>query len=137
MAIERTFSIIKPDGVEKGIIGKILSRFETKGLKPVAMRMQHLSQREAEGFGHHLRRGRGAEELAAAAGRAARAATHRRRLLRADHAVHEPGADRLHLARVLGIDRRTLLGKLQRHGIVERSAPAHTPIPWSDPPRDR
>jgi nucleoside-diphosphate kinase len=50
MAIERTLSIIKPDGLEKGIAGKILSRFETNGLKPVAMRMQHLSQREAEGF---------------------------------------------------------------------------------------
>ncbi|MHB8879449.1 MAG: nucleoside-diphosphate kinase [Myxococcaceae bacterium] len=50
MAIERTLSIVKPDGLEKGIIGKILSRFETKGLKPVAMRLQWLSQREAEGF---------------------------------------------------------------------------------------
>ncbi len=50
MAIERTLSIIKPDGLEKGIIGKVLSRFETKALKPVAMRMQWLSQREAEGF---------------------------------------------------------------------------------------
>ncbi len=50
MAIERTLSIIKPDGLEKGIIGKIVSRFEEKGLKPVAMRMQHLSQKEAEGF---------------------------------------------------------------------------------------
>ena len=50
MATERTLSIIKPDGLEKGIIGKIVTRFEEKGLKPVAMRMQHLSQREAEGF---------------------------------------------------------------------------------------
>jgi nucleoside-diphosphate kinase len=50
MAIERTLSIIKPDGLEKGIIGKILSRFETKALKPVAMRLAWLSQREAEGF---------------------------------------------------------------------------------------
>lgn len=50
MAIERTLSIIKPDGLEKGIIGKIVSRFETAGLKPVAMRMASLSQREAEGF---------------------------------------------------------------------------------------
>ena len=50
MAIERTLSIIKPDGLEKGIIGKIVSRFEEKGLKPVAMRMQHLSTKEAEGF---------------------------------------------------------------------------------------
>src|SRR5690349_6916949 len=50
MAIERTLSIIKPDGLEKGIIGKIISRFEEKGLKPVAMRMQRLSKAEAEGF---------------------------------------------------------------------------------------
>ena len=50
MATERTLSIIKPDGLEKGIIGKIVARFEEKGLKPIAMRMQHLSQRDAEGF---------------------------------------------------------------------------------------
>lgn len=50
MAIERTLSIIKPDGVEKGYVGRIISRFETSGLKPVAMRMVHLSQKEAEGF---------------------------------------------------------------------------------------
>ena len=50
MAIERTLSIIKPDGLEKGIIGKIISKFEEKGLKPVAVRLQHLSQAQAEGF---------------------------------------------------------------------------------------
>jgi nucleoside-diphosphate kinase len=50
MAIERTLSIIKPDGVEKGVIGRVISRFETAGLKPVAIRMAHLSQAEAEGF---------------------------------------------------------------------------------------
>ncbi|HYV47701.1 MAG TPA: nucleoside-diphosphate kinase [Myxococcaceae bacterium] len=50
MAIERTLSIIKPDGLEKGIIGKVVSRFEENGLKPVAMRMQWLSTKEAEGF---------------------------------------------------------------------------------------
>ncbi|MGZ3480807.1 MAG: nucleoside-diphosphate kinase, partial [Myxococcaceae bacterium] len=50
MATERTLSIIKPDGLEKGIIGKIITRFEDAGLKPVAVRMQHLSQRDAEGF---------------------------------------------------------------------------------------
>jgi nucleoside-diphosphate kinase len=50
MAIERTLSIIKPDGVEKGVIGQIISRFGTVGLKPIAMRLAHLSQREAEGF---------------------------------------------------------------------------------------
>ncbi len=50
MALERTLSIVKPDGVEKGIIGKIVSRFESQGLKPVAMRLARLSQVEAEGF---------------------------------------------------------------------------------------
>ena len=50
MAIERTLSIIKPDGVEKGVIGQIISRFEGNGMKPVAIRMQQLSRAEAEGF---------------------------------------------------------------------------------------
>jgi nucleoside-diphosphate kinase len=50
MATERTLSIIKPDGVEKGIVGKVVARFEAAGLKPVAMRMARLSQAEAEGF---------------------------------------------------------------------------------------
>ncbi len=50
MATERTLSIIKPDGVEKGVIGKVIARFEEKGLKPVAVRMARLSKAEAEGF---------------------------------------------------------------------------------------
>ncbi len=50
MAIERTLSIIKPDGVEKAVIGRVISRFEAKGLKPVAMKMKLLSKTEAEGF---------------------------------------------------------------------------------------
>jgi nucleoside-diphosphate kinase len=50
MALERTFSIIKPDGVARNLIGQVLSRFEKAGLKVVAARMQHLSQRDAEGF---------------------------------------------------------------------------------------
>jgi nucleoside-diphosphate kinase len=50
MAIERTLSIIKPDGVEKGVIGQIIARFGTSGLKVVALRMAFLSKREAEGF---------------------------------------------------------------------------------------
>lgn len=50
MAIERTFSIIKPDGVERGLVGKVIATFEEKGLRPVALRMQHLSKVEAEGF---------------------------------------------------------------------------------------
>ena len=50
MATERTLSIIKPDGVEKGIIGRVISRFETAGLKPIAIKLKQLSKAEAEGF---------------------------------------------------------------------------------------
>lgn len=50
MAIERTLSIIKPDGVEKAAVGRIIAKFEVAGLKPVALRMTHLSKAEAEGF---------------------------------------------------------------------------------------
>ena len=50
MAVERTFSIIKPDAVAKNAIGRILARFETAGLKIVAARMMHLSRAQAEGF---------------------------------------------------------------------------------------
>ena len=50
MAIERTFSIIKPDAVAKNVIGKIYSRFESNGLKIVASKMLHLSQEQAGGF---------------------------------------------------------------------------------------
>ena len=50
MAIERTFSIIKPDAVAKNIIGKIVSRFEKAGLKIVASRMEHLTVDKAKGF---------------------------------------------------------------------------------------
>ncbi len=50
MAIERTFSIIKPDAVAKNVIGKIYSRFEEAGLKIVAARMEHLTREQAEGF---------------------------------------------------------------------------------------
>ena len=50
MAVERTLSIIKPDGVAQGVIGNILNRFETAGLKIAAMKMTHLSLKQAEGF---------------------------------------------------------------------------------------
>jgi nucleoside-diphosphate kinase len=50
MALERTFSIIKPDAVAKNVIGQIVSRFESNGLKIVEMQMKQLSQEEAEGF---------------------------------------------------------------------------------------
>jgi nucleoside-diphosphate kinase len=50
MPSERTLSIIKPDAVEKNVIGRIYSRFEEAGLKIVAARMMRLSRKEAEGF---------------------------------------------------------------------------------------
>ncbi len=50
MAMERTISIVKPDAVGKNVIGKIYSRFEDAGLKVIAAKMKHLSQKEAEGF---------------------------------------------------------------------------------------
>ncbi|HKO88353.1 MAG TPA: nucleoside-diphosphate kinase [Burkholderiales bacterium] len=50
MAVERTFSIVKPDAVAKNVIGEIYSRFEKAGLKIVAAKMLWLSQKEAEGF---------------------------------------------------------------------------------------
>jgi nucleoside-diphosphate kinase len=48
--MERTLSIIKPDAVGKNVIGKILDRFESAGLKIVAAKMHRLSAQEAEGF---------------------------------------------------------------------------------------
>ena len=50
MAGEQTLSIIKPDGVQKNLIGEIYSRFEKAGLQIVAARMMHLSKDQAEGF---------------------------------------------------------------------------------------
>jgi len=50
MPIERTLSIIKPDGVGRNLLGEILQRFEKVGLRVVAARMIQLSQKEAEGF---------------------------------------------------------------------------------------
>lgn len=50
MAVERTLSIIKPDGVQKNLIGEIYSRFEKSGMQIVAARMLHLSTEQAEGF---------------------------------------------------------------------------------------
>ena len=48
--MERTFAIIKPDAVERRLVGKILSRIEEAGFTIRAIRMQHLTKREAEGF---------------------------------------------------------------------------------------
>ena len=50
MAVEQTLSIIKPDGVQKNLIGEIYSRFEKAGLEIVAARMMHLSKEQAQGF---------------------------------------------------------------------------------------
>ena len=50
MSIERTLSIIKPDGVKKNLVGTILKRFEDAGLRIAACRKQQLSKAEAEGF---------------------------------------------------------------------------------------
>ncbi len=50
MALERTLSIIKPDGVSRNIIGEVNRRFEIAGLSIIAARMLRLSEREAEGF---------------------------------------------------------------------------------------
>lgn len=52
MAVERTFSIIKPDAVAKNAIGEIIAALEKENLRPVAMKMMHLSQTQAEGFYH-------------------------------------------------------------------------------------
>lgn len=50
MALERTFSIVKPDGVARNLIGEVYRRFEAAGLKIVASKLVHLSKAEAEGF---------------------------------------------------------------------------------------
>ena len=50
MAIERTFSIIKPDAVAKNVIGQIVARFEQAGLRIVASRMIHMSRAQAGQF---------------------------------------------------------------------------------------
>ncbi|MDO4641555.1 MAG: nucleoside-diphosphate kinase [Neisseria sp.] len=50
MAIQRTFSIVKPDAVGKNTIGAIYNRFEENGLRIVAAKMKHLTQKEAEDF---------------------------------------------------------------------------------------
>lgn len=50
MALERTLSIVKPDGVQKNLIGEVYRRFEQAGLRIIAARMMHLTQAQAEGF---------------------------------------------------------------------------------------
>ncbi len=50
MAIERTFSIIKPDATKRNITGKIVDRFEEAGLRVVASKRIHMTREQAEGF---------------------------------------------------------------------------------------
>ena len=50
MALERTFSIVKPDAVSRNLVGEIYSRFEKAGLKIIASRMLLLSEEQAAGF---------------------------------------------------------------------------------------
>ncbi len=49
-AAQRTLSIVKPDGVKKGVIGEVIRRFEKEGIRIVAMRMLRLTRGGAEGF---------------------------------------------------------------------------------------
>ncbi|HBR18306.1 MAG: nucleoside-diphosphate kinase [Deltaproteobacteria bacterium RIFCSPLOWO2_12_FULL_43_16] len=48
--MQRTLSIVKPDGVDKNLIGEVIKRFEKAGLKVVALKMAHLTKKQAEGF---------------------------------------------------------------------------------------
>ncbi|MBM3787489.1 MAG: nucleoside-diphosphate kinase [Acidobacteria bacterium] len=50
MSIERTFAMIKPDAVARGISGQIISMIEENGFRIVAMKKHHISRKEAEGF---------------------------------------------------------------------------------------
>jgi nucleoside-diphosphate kinase len=50
LATERTFAMIKPDGVMRGLMGEIIKRFEQRGLKIVALKMIHASFEQADGF---------------------------------------------------------------------------------------
>jgi nucleoside-diphosphate kinase len=50
MATEQTLSLIKPDGVSRGLIGEVIGRFEKAALKIRAMKMLHLTKEQAQGF---------------------------------------------------------------------------------------
>jgi nucleoside-diphosphate kinase len=50
MALERTFSIIKPDATRRNITGKIITKFEDAGLRIVASKRIHMTREQAEGF---------------------------------------------------------------------------------------
>lgn len=55
--LERTLAIVKPDAVERNLIGRIIHRIEEAGLRPRAMRMIHLDERGASGF-YHVHQGK-------------------------------------------------------------------------------
>ncbi len=48
--IEQTLAIVKPDGVSRGLIGEVIRRIESSGLRIKALKMAHLSKKQAEGF---------------------------------------------------------------------------------------
>ncbi|MGE5247109.1 MAG: nucleoside-diphosphate kinase [Verrucomicrobiota bacterium] len=48
--MQRTLSIVKPDGVRKGVVGEVIRRFEAAGIRIAAMKMVRLTKGEAEGF---------------------------------------------------------------------------------------
>ncbi len=48
--MERTFSIVKPDGVKKNVIGKVVERYESAGFRVAGIKMAHLTRSQAEGF---------------------------------------------------------------------------------------
>jgi len=50
MSLERTLAIVKPDAVERGLIGRIIARMEAADLKPVALKMARLTAAEVQGF---------------------------------------------------------------------------------------
>jgi len=55
--LERTLAIIKPDAVERNLVGQILARIEAAALRPIAMKMALLDKEEAEGF-YHVHKGK-------------------------------------------------------------------------------
>jgi len=50
--VERTLNLVKPDGVQQGVIGQVIRHFEDEGLKVVALRMLRLDEKGAKGFYH-------------------------------------------------------------------------------------
>ena len=48
--MERTLSIIKPDGVKRALIGEVIKRFDTNGIKIAAIKMIHMTRAQAQGF---------------------------------------------------------------------------------------